>query len=135
LKGQLPPEAERLVQDRLVSHSTICVSELVFATGRLDPADGRTRTVVEAIERLIDSIPEHRLFVPPPDAGIEAAVLAGVISRIMGYDSDNRRKAVADVTLFLQARRIGHIVLTRNVSDFDLLQQMHPESKVLFYRK
>ncbi|MGE7415955.1 hypothetical protein [Methylobacterium tarhaniae] len=41
-------------------------------------------------------------------------------------------KALHDCTLFFQARRLGVILLTANVVDFDRLQQMRPEGRVLF---
>jgi hypothetical protein len=42
-------------------------------------------------------------------------------------------KALHDCTLFLQARRLGCALLTANVVDFDCLQRMWPEGRVLFY--
>jgi hypothetical protein len=36
--------------------------------------------------------------------------------------------------LFSSARKFGCTVLTRNLSDFDRLQQLDPSGRVLFYR-
>jgi hypothetical protein len=36
--------------------------------------------------------------------------------------------------LFLQAQRLGLIVLTANVIDYDTLLQLIPAGRVLFYR-
>ena len=43
-------------------------------------------------------------------------------------------KALHDCTLFFQARKLGSALVTANVSDFDLLQQLQPESQVLYYK-
>jgi hypothetical protein len=37
--------------------------------------------------------------------------------------------------LFLQAQKLGLVVLTANVSDYDLLLQLIPAGRTLFYRQ
>jgi hypothetical protein len=37
--------------------------------------------------------------------------------------------------LFLQAQKLGFTVLTANVSDFDVLLQLLPAGRALFYRR
>lgn len=37
-------------------------------------------------------------------------------------------------TLFLQAQKLGFTVLTANLAEFDLLFQLVPTGRVLFYR-
>jgi hypothetical protein len=39
-----------------------------------------------------------------------------------------------DALLFATARKHGCVVLTRNVVDFDLLQQLDPSGSILFYK-
>jgi phage I-like protein len=36
--------------------------------------------------------------------------------------------------LFLQAQKLGVVVLTANVGDYDILCQLIPTGRVLFYR-
>ena len=40
-----------------------------------------------------------------------------------------------DALLFATARKNGLTLLTRNVGDFDLLQQLDPSVSVLFYQQ
>ncbi len=40
-----------------------------------------------------------------------------------------------DALLFATARKHGLTVLTRNTADFDLLQQLDPVGRVLFYSR
>ena len=42
--------------------------------------------------------------------------------------------ALSRTVLFLQAQRLGLVVLTANVSDYDILLQLIPTGQVLFYR-
>ncbi|MGO9483896.1 MAG: hypothetical protein ACLPX9_04845 [Rhodomicrobium sp.] len=44
-------------------------------------------------------------------------------------------RALQDCVLFLQARKLGLSVLTANVSDYDILLQLVPERRALFYRR
>lgn len=80
-------------------------------------------------------MPPRRLKAPGREALIEAGALAGAVARKMGYDRDDRRKLLNDASLFLQAEQEGLILLTGNIGDFDLLQQMRPNGRVIFYRK
>jgi hypothetical protein len=42
--------------------------------------------------------------------------------------------ALQDCVLFLQAQKLGLVVLTANVGDYDILLQLIPTGRVLFYR-
>jgi hypothetical protein len=37
--------------------------------------------------------------------------------------------------LFLQAQKLGLVVLTANVSDYDILMQLLPTGRALFYQQ
>lgn len=133
LKAKTPRVLDALIGVRLVNHSVVAVQELLHAIGVLDPADPRTGSNVAAIRAVLDAIPSHRLFIPGQDVMLDAAVYAGILCRLQGYAKDRRMKALHDCTLFFQARRLGSALVTANVTDFDFLQQMQPESRVLFY--
>jgi hypothetical protein len=79
-------------------------------------------------------MPDHRVFAPDTEVLGRAALLAGILSRLQGYTRDARLKALADCVLFLQAQKLGFTVLTANVTEFDLLLQLVPTGRVLFYR-
>lgn len=71
---------------------------------------------------------------PDIDVLSRAALLAGMLSRLQGYAADARLKAQQDCVLFLQAMKLGLTVLTANVREFDILTQLLPQGRVLFYR-
>jgi predicted nucleic acid-binding protein len=54
--------------------------------------------------------------------------------RWMGAAWEQRRRVLNDALLFATARKYGCAVLSRNVRDFDLLQQLDPSGKVMFYK-
>jgi hypothetical protein len=45
-----------------------------------------------------------------------------------------KRRVLNDALLFATGRKYGCAVLTRDIRDFDLLEQVDPSGKVLFYK-
>ncbi|ORE97259.1 DNA-binding protein [Aurantimonas sp. 22II-16-19i] len=134
MKGSAPEVVERLVDIRIVNHSMVAIQELMFAIGALRRDDPRSAAAEAAIERLVRAMPAHRQFVPDADVLGRAAVYAGILGRTQGYTRDDRMRALHDCTLFLQAEKLGLALLTANAAEFDILLQIRPTGKVLFYR-
>lgn len=134
MKGRAPDLVQRLVETRHVNHSTVAIQELVHAIGVLNPKDAHTPAAVDAVRLQLEAMPDHRVFAPDPDTLGRAALLAGMLARLQGYSRNARRRALQDCTLFLQAQKLGFALLTANVAEFDLLLQLIPTGRVLFYR-
>lgn len=134
LQGKAPALVEQLIDVRQVNHSTVSIQELVHTIGVLDPDDPRSPAVIKAVRSQIEAMPDHRVFAPDPDVLGRAALLAGILSRLQGYTRDAKLKALSDCTLFLQAQKLGFTVLTANIAEFDLLLQLLPTGRALFYR-
>jgi hypothetical protein len=71
-----------------------------------------------------------------PDSEVlgRAALLSGILCRLQGYQKDAKLRALQDCVLFLQAQKLGLVVLTANVSDYDILMQLLPTGRALFYQ-
>lgn len=108
-------------------------SELAATCGLLDPRHSGTRKIIEEITALIARRPIQRTISPDRDIWREAGILSGTLARLQGYEQDRRRRVLNDALLYVTARCFGCTVLTRNVSDFDFLQQLDPSGSVLFY--
>lgn len=134
MQGRAPDLVEQLVDTRHVNHSTVPIQELMHTIGVLRPEDSRTASVVDAVRVQIAAMPDHRVFTPDADVLGRAALLAGMLCRLQGYVQDARFKALQDCTLFLQAQKLGFTVMTRNVAEFDILLQLVPTGRALFYR-
>jgi hypothetical protein len=80
-------------------------------------------------------MPPHRIFAPDTDVLGRAALLSGILCRLQGYGKDAKLRALQDSVLFLQAQKLGLVVLTANISDYDLLLQLIPAGRMLFYRQ
>jgi predicted nucleic acid-binding protein len=84
---------------------------------------------------MIDDIPRHRLD-DAISAGVilEAGILFGPVFRLGGFLPGQEVAALNDATIYLHALEHGYTVLTRNIRDFDFMNQIVPPGRVLFYR-
>ena len=138
LQGRTPLEVDRLIQVRTCNHSAVCLAELTYAFGRLDPGHNDTKAALRHVRKTVsEEIQPHRLFAPSQDVWGNAGILAGLVFRLrkLPRKQGHERKLLNDALLYLQARKIGCSVLTRNVEDFDVLNQLVPGGWVLFYRQ
>ena len=133
LHNRFPQGAELLLRSTDAWHSTVTESEMAAGCGLLDPAHPGTRDVVEKIMEVIRRRPAHRTIAPDREIWFEAGILSGTLARLQGYMAPQRRRVLNDALLFATARKYGLTVLTRNVRDFDLLQQLEPAGRLSFY--
>jgi predicted nucleic acid-binding protein len=131
LQGRTPQAVDDLLHARIANHSTVCLAELTYLFGRLDPSHPGTKAVLKQILQTVEDIPSHRLSAPSATAVGEAGMLAGLVARLAG-DGLN---LLNDASLYLQALERGWIVLTRNLRDFDYFDQLLPADRVLFYEQ
>jgi predicted nucleic acid-binding protein len=135
MQDRSPRLLDDLIARRQVHHSTVAIQELMHAVGVLRPSDARTAGVIAQIGKLIKAMPPYRIFAPDIEVFGRAALLSGILCRLQGYEKDGKLRALQDCTLFLQARKLGLVVMTANVSDFDILLQLIPSGRALFYRR
>jgi predicted nucleic acid-binding protein len=132
LRGNTPVAVDMLLRTRALYHSAVAVAELTFRLGAKIPANKHERMARQQLEAVIGDIPAHRLVCPTAAIWCEAGIVAGIRARAGGISTDQR--GVNDALIFLQAHSIGALVLTANVADFDILQQVAPAGRVVFYR-
>lgn len=133
LQGRTPGEVDELLVLRIVNHSSVVLSELTHLFGRLDPAHAGTPGALRALRATIEDMPEHRLTRPSVRACGEAGILAGLASRLTGRSAG--AELLNDAALLLHASETGCVLLTRNVADFDLLQQLVPQAQIVLYQR
>jgi predicted nucleic acid-binding protein len=133
LENRFPQGGEFMLRAAEAWHSPVTAAELSAAIGFLDPGHPGTSQIIEQITAVIERRP-YRTIVPDPEIWREAGILSGILGRLQGYGKDQRRRTLNDALLFASGRKHGCAVLTRNVVDFDLLQQLDPSGSVLFYK-
>jgi hypothetical protein len=138
MQDRSPRTLDDLVAQRQVNHSTVAIQELMHTVGVLNPSDARTTIVIDVIGAQIRAMPPHRIFAPDTEVLGRAALLSGysAASKAMNFKTTKRTAncALQDCVLFLQAQKLGLVVLTANVGDYDILLQLIPTGRVLFYR-
>jgi predicted nucleic acid-binding protein len=135
LQGRLPAQAEALLKTRQLRHSNIAVSELAHLFGRLDPAHPKTTATLDKIGRVIEAIPPHRLSTPSGRAMVDAGIIAGAIARLRNLPAGGHRRFLNDSMLLAQALEEGCWLMSRNIADMDLIQQLMAAGRVLLYRQ
>lgn len=132
LQGKLPREVEVSLRLAEVWHSTVTEAELSALGGLLDPVHANTRNAIQQVLASVERRPAHRILNPDRQAWREAGILAGLLARLQKYGKAEQRRALNDALIFLSAAQHGCVVVTRNISDFDLLMQLAP-GKAVFY--
>ena len=135
LQGRSPVDLDSLICLRTCNHSSVCLSELTHLFGRLNPADRRTAGALEVMAQTIRDIPAHRMNSPDAEVWGTGGILAGILFRLGQYAPGAERKCLNDALVYLQARKLGWPVVTGNVKDFDFLNQLVPDGRILLYRK
>lgn len=135
MQDRTPKALDDLIAQRQVNHSTVAIQELMHTVGVLSPSDARTAGVIAEIGRQIKAMPPHRIFAPDIEVLGRAALLSGILCRLQGYGKDGKLRALQDCVLFLQAQKLGLLVLTANVNDYDILLQLVPTGRALLYRR
>lgn len=133
LQGHKPAEVDRALDAGDLWHITVTEAELSTLSGLLDPSKAETTAAVAAVAEVIERRPAHRILNPDREVWREAGILAGLLARLQGYGKHQQRQAMNDALIFLTAAKYGCVVLTRNLSDFDLLMQLDGRGKALFY--
>lgn len=135
LQARVPQAVKDLLRIRQVNHSSVAVGELTHQFGRLDPAHPQTKTALEQIRGALDDIPGHRLSTPSLQVVAEAGMVAGLVARLRGLTRTDRQPFLNDATLFLHALESGSTLLSRNIADMDVIEQLVPTGRVLLYRQ
>jgi len=122
-----------LLGARLVFHSATAIGELTHRFGARQPANEREKAAREKLATAIRRIPPHRIVAPTVAIWGEAGILAGLRARVGGFGQLASRSTLNDALLYLQALAIGAVVMTENVGDYDIFQQLQPNGRALYY--
>jgi len=135
LQGRLPRAAELALRVSELWHSSVTEAELSALAGLLHPRHHGTAKAVRQVTAVMERRPRHRILTPDAEAWREAGILAGTLARLQGYAKAGRGRVLNDALILLSAAKNGCTVLTRNVADFDLLMQLAPFAKAVFYTR
>jgi len=133
LQGKLPHDVEIALRTGNLWHCSVTEAELAALAGLLVPTHPDTASVIAQVSESIELRPAHRILTPDRDAWRDAGILAGLLARLQRYGKTERRRALNDALILLTAAKNGCVVLTRNITDFDLLIQLDGKAQAVFY--
>jgi predicted nucleic acid-binding protein len=131
--GTLPAAASALLDRGLLFHCAVCVGELSTGVANADPSRAGWKALRDHYAGLISSILPTRLLTPDPEVWTEAGLIAGTLARTQTYQRHQRKEALNDALIFLTAAKAGLPVLTANRDEFDLIQQLVPEGRFIYF--
>ncbi|BAI99028.1 MULTISPECIES: type II toxin-antitoxin system VapC family toxin [Sphingobium] len=131
--GTLPAAAVSLVDRGLLFHCAICIGELTTGVANADPSSAGWKELRDHYAGLIVSIQPTRLLTPDPEVWSEAGLIAGTLARTQTYQRHQRKEALNDALIFLTAAKAGLPVLTANRDEFDLIQQLAPHGRFIYF--
>jgi hypothetical protein len=129
----LPDGVQALLANRVIRHSGLCVGELSFGFGRLDPSHRDTGRNRSAIAAVLERFAPDEFVHLSPQGWAKAGVLAGSLARMQGFARDHRRALLIDAALFVTAQELGLTLVSGNLTDMDLLLQVCGAASVLLY--
>jgi predicted nucleic acid-binding protein len=131
--GRAADAVREAVDSAILFHSSVALAELATGVSNADPSGAGWPRMRDHYEALFTAIPASRLLAPDPDMWVDAGIIAGMLARTQGFQPHQRKECLNDTLIFLTAAKAGLTVLTANRVDFDLIQQIAPEGRFIYY--
>ena len=131
--GRLPAAARALVESALMFHCSVCLGELATGLAARDVTRPDWASALSHFDGLFTRIPDTRLIRPDDDTWIDAGLIAGTLARTQTFQRHQRKQCLNDALILLTAAKAGLPVLTANLAEFDLIQQLAPEVCFIHY--
>ena len=132
-EGMLPPSARRLVERGLLFHCSVCLAELTVGVANADPSRAGWKELRDYYSGIAAAIPPSRLITPDADIWVEAGLVAGTLARTQNYQRHQRKECLNDALILLTAAKAGLPVMTANRDEFDLIQQLAPQCRFIYF--
>ncbi len=113
-------------------------AELAWVRGRLNPDHSGTKRVLVLYEDVLSRIDPAKVLVPNDADWLAAGALAGQVARALAGGGGrvatafDRVELISDALIAILARQADFTIVTED-GDFDILGQLLPGLKVLFY--
>lgn len=117
----------------MILHCSVALAELATGVANADPSRPGWPALRNHYAELFESIPSRRILVPDEQVWTDAGVIAGMLARTQGFQPHQRKECLNDALILLTAAKVGLPVLTADCDDYDLIQQLAPESRFVFF--
>lgn len=131
--GRLPAHVAALLDRTILFHCSVCVGEIATGVANGDPTHTGWKDTRAVYAEVLGSIPDTRLLTPDAQVWTDAGILAGTLARTQGFQPYQRKELLNDALILLTAAKAGLAVLTSDRDHYDLLQQLCPDGRFVFY--
>lgn len=131
--AKLSPQVAALLSRARLFHCSVCVAELAVGVANADPTRPGWARLRDYYANLFIDLPANRILTPDAQTWTEAGIVAGTLARTQDYQPHQRGDLLNDAAIYLTAAKAGLPVLTANVGDFDLIQQVAPEGRFVCF--
>ena len=131
--GRLPAIVEALLDRTILFHCSVCVGEIATGVANGDPTHKGWKDIRAVYAEVLGSIPASRLLTPDAQVWTDAGLTAGTLARTQKFQPHQRKEMLNDALILLTAAKRGLAVLTSDRDHYDLLQQLCPEARFVFY--
>jgi len=129
----LPPAIAWLAHQNRLYHCSVCLGELLTGVANADPSQPGWTTLRNHYVSELASLPQNRILTPDAAIWAEASLIAGILARCQNFQRHQRKEALNDALIFLAAAKAGIPVLTADREDFDLIQQIAPIGRFIYF--
>jgi len=133
LKDKLPGPIRAVVAQSASVASAVVIGEMVQGLFSLKPADARSAGNRRIIERTIAELEKSPILTPNDSEWRLAMACLAVLGRCNDLDRSTRAHWLRDALIYVSARSAGVTLVTSNLREFDLFQQLLPGGEVLFF--
>lgn len=131
--GRLAAPLRDAIDQALLFHCSVALAELAVGIANADPSRSGWPALRDHYAELFAAVPASRLVTPDAQVWADAGLIAGRLARTQGFQPHQRKECLNDALIFLTAAKVGIQVLTSNRDEFDLIQQVAPESRFVHY--
>jgi predicted nucleic acid-binding protein len=131
--GRLSQFVEALLEQTILFHCSVCVAEIATGVANGDPTHQTWRDTRDVYAEILGAIPASRLLTPDAQVWTDAGLIAGTLARTQNFQPHQRKEMLNDALISLTAAKAGLAVLTSDSGDYDLIQQLCPETRFVFY--
>lgn len=131
--GRLPAHVQALLDRTILFHCSVCVGEIATGVANGDPTHKGWKDTHAVYAEVLGAIPATRLLTPDAQVWTDAGLVAGTLARTQGFQPHQRKELLNDALILLAAAKAGLAVLTSDRDHYDLLQQVCPDGRFVFY--
>jgi hypothetical protein len=91
--------AQRLIAGSRLFHCSVCIAELTYTLGRLDPTHAATPRAHRVLRDILDEIRPYRTLAPSRAAYVEAGIIVGTLVRTQSLGPPDRLALMLDALI------------------------------------